>query len=121
MARGAYAQAEPLFYRAMAIDEKVLGPEHQRVGTTLSNLARLYDSQGQYAKGQPLWSDSFTANVQNEYRGKTSADSVYRASGVYLQTSPPVPALPNAATLRITLSPTAGGPFHLLDAWLMPR
>ena len=72
-------------------------------------------------QGQSLWSDLFTATVQNEYRGKTTADSVYKASGVYLRTSPPVPALPNAESLRITLSPTAGGPFDVLDTWLMPR
>jgi hypothetical protein len=72
-------------------------------------------------RGQTLWSDSFTATVQNEYRGKTTAESVYRASGVYLHTSPIVPHLPNAESLRITLSTTAGGYFNILDAWLMPR
>jgi hypothetical protein len=72
-------------------------------------------------QGQSLWNDSFTATVQNEYRGKTTADSVYKASGVYLQTSPPVPALANAESLRVTLSPKTGGPFDVMDAWFMPR
>jgi hypothetical protein len=72
-------------------------------------------------RGQPLWSDSFTATVQKEYRGKTTAESVYKASGVYLHISPTVPELPNAESLRITLSTTAGVQLNVLDAWLMPR
>jgi hypothetical protein len=37
--RGNYSQAEPLYQRSLAIDEKVLGKEHPDVATTLNNLA----------------------------------------------------------------------------------
>ena len=41
-AQGQYAQAEPLYKRALAIYEKALGPEHPAVSTSLENLAELY-------------------------------------------------------------------------------
>ncbi len=41
-ARGRYAEAEPLYQRALAISEKALGPEHPHVAASLNNLALLY-------------------------------------------------------------------------------
>ncbi|TLY36413.1 MAG: tetratricopeptide repeat protein [Nitrospirae bacterium] len=38
---GRYAEAEPLYRRALAIDEKVLGVEHHNVLTDLQNYAAL--------------------------------------------------------------------------------
>ncbi len=40
-AQGRYAEAEPLFQRALAIDEKALGPEHPDVAQSLENYAAL--------------------------------------------------------------------------------
>ena len=40
--RAAYADAEPLYERALAIREKALGPDHPDVATSLNNLAGLY-------------------------------------------------------------------------------
>ena len=40
-AQGKYAQAEPLYQRALAIREKALGPEHPNVATVLENYAAL--------------------------------------------------------------------------------
>ncbi|MCH7807903.1 MAG: tetratricopeptide repeat protein, partial [Planctomycetes bacterium] len=40
--QGEYAQAEPLYKRALAIREKALGPHHPDVGGSLGNLAALY-------------------------------------------------------------------------------
>ena len=39
--QGNYAQAEPLYRRALAIAEKALGSEHPNVATTLENYAEL--------------------------------------------------------------------------------
>ena len=36
---GQYAEAEPLFRRALAIWEKALGPQHPAVAQSLNNLA----------------------------------------------------------------------------------
>ncbi len=40
-AQGRYAEAEPLYQRALAIAEKALGPEHPHVATSLENYAAL--------------------------------------------------------------------------------
>ena len=52
--QGRYADAEPLYKRSLAIDEKALGPDHPAVATGLNNLALLYSSQGRYADAEPL-------------------------------------------------------------------
>ena len=41
-----YAEAEPLLQRAVAIAERVLGPDHPQTAASLSHLARLYHAQG---------------------------------------------------------------------------
>ena len=46
--------AEPLYERALAIREEVLGAEHPAVATSLNNLAGLYQKQGRYAEAEPL-------------------------------------------------------------------
>ncbi len=43
---GRYAEAEPLFKRALAIFEKALGPEHPNVATGLENYAALLRKTG---------------------------------------------------------------------------
>lgn len=43
--QGKYAEAEPLYERSQAIREKVLGPDHLDVATTLHNRAELLESQ----------------------------------------------------------------------------
>ena len=53
--RARYAEAEPLYKRALGIWEKALGPEHPDVATSLNNLAVLYDAQGKYVEAEPLY------------------------------------------------------------------
>ena len=53
--RALYAEAEPLFRRALAIREKALGPDHPNTALSLNNLAELYRAQGQYAEAEPLY------------------------------------------------------------------
>ena len=52
--QGKYAEAEPLYKRALAIVEKALGPEHHHVAANLNNLAGVYKTQGKYADAAPL-------------------------------------------------------------------
>jgi tetratricopeptide (TPR) repeat protein len=47
--QGQYAQAEPLYQRALAIREEALGPEHPDVAISLNGLAGLYRTQAQLA------------------------------------------------------------------------
>jgi len=50
--QGRYGEAEPLYKRSLAIDEKALAPDHPKVATALGNLASLYDDQGRYADAE---------------------------------------------------------------------
>ena len=53
-ARGRYRETTPLYERALAILEHVLGAQHPSVATSLNNLAMLHHAQGDYAKAAPL-------------------------------------------------------------------
>jgi tetratricopeptide (TPR) repeat protein len=53
--RAEYAQAEPLYQRALAIDERALGAEHPDTAASLNNLAVLYYDQAQYNDAEPLF------------------------------------------------------------------
>ncbi len=52
---GDYAGAEPLFRRALALDEKAQGPDHPTVATELNNLAELLREKGDYAGAERLY------------------------------------------------------------------
>jgi tetratricopeptide (TPR) repeat protein len=55
---GRYTDALPLAKRVLAIREKVLGPKHPDVATSLHNLAEVYRSQGRYSDAEPLYKRS---------------------------------------------------------------
>jgi tetratricopeptide (TPR) repeat protein len=53
--QGSYSEAEQLYRRALAIDEKVLGADHPDVAADMSDLALLYDAQGNYTQAEALF------------------------------------------------------------------
>ena len=53
--QGRYAEAEPLFKRALVIREEALGLEHPDVAWSLNGLAKLYGNQGRYAEAELLF------------------------------------------------------------------
>jgi len=53
-AYGLYAEAEPLYHRAVAIGEKALGPEHPYVATVLKNYADLLSKTDRNAEAERL-------------------------------------------------------------------
>ena len=53
--RGRYAEAEPLYKRALAISEKALGPDHPNVAMNLNSLALLFDAQARRTEAEPLY------------------------------------------------------------------
>ena len=57
---GKYAEAIEIAKRLLAIAEKALGPNHPSVGTSLSNLALLYQAQGRHGEAEPLYKRSLT-------------------------------------------------------------
>jgi hypothetical protein len=48
------AEAEPLYRRALAIDEKCFSPDHPNVATDLNNLALLLSNTNRLAEAEPL-------------------------------------------------------------------
>ncbi|MCB0258175.1 MAG: tetratricopeptide repeat protein, partial [Calditrichaeota bacterium] len=53
--RAAYPKAEPLFRRALALNETLLGTEDLYVAANLNNLAELLTDQGKYGEAEPLY------------------------------------------------------------------
>jgi tetratricopeptide (TPR) repeat protein len=54
-ARAEFGLAKPLFERALAIRERVLGPDHPGTAASLDNLASLLQAQGELAAARPLF------------------------------------------------------------------
>jgi len=52
--RARYAEAEPLYLRALHLREQDLGPDHPDVAFPLTYLAVLYWQQGRYTEAEPL-------------------------------------------------------------------
>ncbi len=90
-----YAQAKPLYERALAIREKMLGKEHPDVATSLNNLAGLYRAQGAYEQALPLSERAFA--IFEKVHGKEHPEVasslnnlalLYKAQGAYEQAKP---------------------------------
>jgi tetratricopeptide (TPR) repeat protein len=62
--QGLYKKAEPLYERALAISEQMLGPVHPYTATSLNNIANLYGSQGLYKKAQTLYEQTLAISEQ---------------------------------------------------------
>jgi transcriptional regulator with XRE-family HTH domain/tetratricopeptide (TPR) repeat protein len=53
--RARYSEAEPLYQRALQVQEQTLGPEHPQVAWSLYGLADLCSYQGRYSEAEPLY------------------------------------------------------------------
>ncbi len=70
---GIYISAEPLFRRALEIDEKALGPNHANVSTDLGNLGSLLRNKGDYTAAELLFN---RALAMDKARGLGQSDVV---------------------------------------------
>ncbi|HEU5199220.1 MAG TPA: FxSxx-COOH system tetratricopeptide repeat protein [Ktedonobacterales bacterium] len=52
--RARFAQPEPLYQRAVRIEEQMAGPDHLRLAAPLYGLSLLYWDQGKYTQAEPL-------------------------------------------------------------------
>jgi tetratricopeptide (TPR) repeat protein len=50
-----YEKAEPLYQRALSINEQALGSEHPETALSLYTLANLYRNQGKYERADFLY------------------------------------------------------------------
>jgi tetratricopeptide (TPR) repeat protein len=51
---GKYTEAIGVAQRLLALAERQFGPDHPDAGTSLNNLALLYQAQGRYGEAEPL-------------------------------------------------------------------
>ena len=93
--QGRYAEAIPLYERALAIKEKVLGPEHPDVALSLNNLASLHRDQGRYAVAEPLneralkiWENALGPGHPDLASGLENLASLYSDQGRYAKAKP---------------------------------
>ncbi|MGD9726805.1 MAG: tetratricopeptide repeat protein, partial [Nitrospiraceae bacterium] len=109
---GKYPEAEPYLEGALHQREQALDPTHLDVGTSLNNLAVLYDTQGKYAEAEPLYQRALriteTALGPNHPSVAIRLNNLallYQAQGKYAEAKPLY-----QRALRIT--ETALGPNH---------
>jgi tetratricopeptide (TPR) repeat protein len=69
-----YAQARPLYERALIISEKAWGPDHPRTALTLTHLALLLQAQGDLAGARPLFSRAL--EIEEKQLGYESFNAV---------------------------------------------
>jgi tetratricopeptide (TPR) repeat protein len=92
---GRYADAQQPLERALALREKLLGPEHLDVAQSLNNLAALYHAQGQYAKAESLYQRALAIREKalgpvhpDTAASLTSLAGLYWATGAYGKAEP---------------------------------
>jgi tetratricopeptide (TPR) repeat protein len=81
-ARANYTQAEPLYRRALCIDEANFGPDHPRVAIDLNNLALLLKATNRLSDAEPLSRRvveilQFTAATSHEHPHLSAAIANY--------------------------------------------
>ena len=90
-----YEQAEPLYQRALAIRERVLGPDHPDTADSLNNLAVLYFHRGKYEQAEPLYQRALA--IREQVLGPDHPDTanslnnlamLYHHRGKYKQAEP---------------------------------
>ena len=77
--QGKYSEAEPLYQRVLAIDEKVLGKDHGAIINDLDNLAVTYIKQKKYKEAEELFTKAVALDEKTYGKDhpKTAADLSY--------------------------------------------
>ncbi|MBV9231665.1 MAG: tetratricopeptide repeat protein, partial [Chloroflexi bacterium] len=118
--RGQYREAEPLYLRALQIQEHALGATHPAVASTLNSLANLYWRQGKYAEAEPLHLRALQIREQalgpihpEVANPLNSLATLYRGQGKYAEAEP---LCQRALQIREqTLGPTHPAVAHSLN------
>jgi tetratricopeptide (TPR) repeat protein len=93
--RARYAEAEPLYQRALAIKEEALGSGHPSTAASLNNLAEIYRDQGRYGEAEPLYQRALA--IQEKALGPDHPDTatslnnlalLYKRQGRYAEAEP---------------------------------
>ncbi len=93
--QGKYTKAEPLYKRALKIDEKAFGLDHPFVTSDMNNLAMLYYDQGKYTEAEPLYKRALKVDEKAFGLGHPTVATdlnnlgeLYRAQGKYVKAEP---------------------------------
>jgi len=104
---GQYDQALPLYHQALAINEKMLGPDHPATATNVNNLGYLYEGNGQYDRALPLLTRALEIREkelgpehQDTVQSVNSLGRLYSRMGDY---SRALPFLERAFAIGLTL------------------
>jgi serine/threonine protein kinase/Tfp pilus assembly protein PilF len=68
LTKGDPARAEKVLERAIAVDEKVLGPDHPTVTTALNNLALVFDQTAEFERSKALYERALA--IREKVQGK---------------------------------------------------
>lgn len=66
------AEAEPIFFKALSIDEKASGNEDLRIAAVLGNLALLFQFKGDYAKAEEFFNRALA--IDEKVQGPDHSD-----------------------------------------------
>ncbi len=93
--RARYAEAEPLYQRALSIRVQQLGPHHPDTAQSLNNLALLYQAQGKYEQAEPLYQRALAIREQQlgpqhpaTAQSLNNLAALYQDQGKYEQAEP---------------------------------
>jgi tetratricopeptide (TPR) repeat protein len=93
--RARYAEAEPLYQRALQIREQQVGAQHPDTAQSLNNLAALYWNQGKYEQAEPLYQRALQIREQqvgaqhpDTAQSLNNLAALYKTQGKYEQAEP---------------------------------
>ena len=91
-AQGKYAQAQPLYEKALEIRRRLLTDDHPDTATSYNNVAANLNAQGKYAQAQPLYEKALeihrrllTDDHPHTALGYNSLAANLNAQGKYLE------------------------------------
>ena len=88
--KGRFAEAEPLYRRALAISEKVFGAEHSETASTMGMLAKLLHATGDLTGARLLMGRAY--NIAAKTLGEkhaTTLDMKNTLNGLMMKLAPP--------------------------------
>ena len=107
-----YAGAERLFRRALAINEKTLGPDNPATATSLGNLAAVLMAVGEYEGAEPLLRRALAVEEKAEGPDHPHAASSLNAFGVWLKTKGDYAGAESVFRRALAIGEKAQGPNH---------
>jgi CHAT domain-containing protein/tetratricopeptide (TPR) repeat protein len=78
-----FAEAEPLYRRALAIDQKAYGDENPHVAINLNNLGLMYTQEAHYAEAEPLFKQALAIDQKSGINSSAIATDIHNLAALY--------------------------------------